>query len=340
MESRTAARRGLVIGAGAALGGAWAVGALCALAEVEGLDARTMDLVVGTSAGSVLAALSGCGVTPEAMAQRLSGGSAEVEGTEPVNPLNMSDPLDRALADIPRPIPVPGNLLLAARALGRPDRHTVMTAAAALAPRGRGDLAPVGELIQEFNGAHGWPARPRLWVVALDFDSGRRVVFGRPGAPEVSLAQAVMASCSAPVYFPPTSIAERRYIDGGAVSVTNADVLVREHLDEVLVLAPLGTYEPDRPRTAAARLERRLRQHRTRRLDWEVRRLAATGTKVRVFAPTAEDLAVMGPNLMNARQRRAVFDTALRTTSERLATAEPATGEIAMPSRHPVTRAS
>lgn len=318
---RSAVRRGLVIGAGAALGGAWAVGALSALAEVEGFDGTTMDVVVGTSSGSVLAALIGCGVTPQALAQRFFGGSAEAEVTGPVSALGGPDALDRALVGIPRPVPVPGNLLLAARTLGRPSRHTVMTAAAALAPRGRGNLAPVADLIEEFNGAQAWPVRPRIWVVAMDYDSGRRIVFGRQGAPKATLSQAVTASCSAPISFPPTSIAGRRYIDGGAVSVTNADVLVREHLDEVTILAPLATYEADRPRSAGVRLERRLRKHRTRRLDVEVRRLTAAGTTVRVIAPTAEDLAVIGPNLMNARHHRAVFETALRTTSARLADA-------------------
>ncbi len=316
-----AVRRGLVIGAGAALGGAWAVGALSALAEVEGFDATAMDVVVGTSSGSVLAALTGCGMAPQAMAQRLFGGSAEVDVTVPVGPLDVPDALGRALVAIPRPIPVPGNLLLAARTLGQPSRHTVMTTAAALVPRGRGNLTPVTDLIEEFNGAQAWPVQPRIWVVAMDYDSGRRVVFGRQGAPEATLPQAVTASCSAPICFPPTSIAERRYIDGGAVSVTNADVLVRKHLDEVTVLAPLVTYEADRPRSAGVRLERRLRQHRTRRLDVEVRRLTATGTTVRVIAPTAEDLALIGPNLMNARHHRAVFDTERRTTSARLADA-------------------
>ena len=321
---RAAVRRGLVIGAGAALGGAWAVGALSALAEAEGLDATMMDVVVGTSSGSVLAALTGCGVTPQGMAQRLFGGAAEVDVAEPVSALDAPDSLGRALVGIPRPIPVPGNLLLAARTLGQPSRHTVMTAAAALAPRGRGSLAPVADLVEEFNGAQAWPVRPRIWVVAMDYDSGRRIVFGREGAPEATLSQAVTASCSAPISFPPTWIAERRYIDGGAVSVTNADVLVREHLDEVTILAPLASYEADRPRSAGVRLERRLRQHRTRRLDVEVRRLTATGTTVRVIAPTAEDLAIIGPNLMNARHHRAVFDTALRTTSARLAEARAA----------------
>jgi NTE family protein len=235
---RAAVHRGLVIGAGAALGGAWA---LAALAEVEGLRRVGDDVVVGTSSGSVLAALTGCGVTPRAMARRLFGGSAEIDVADAVDPSDASDAPDaliRALVGIPCPIPVPGNLLLAARTLGQPSRPTEMTAAAALAPRGRGSLAPVADLIEEFNGAQAWPVRPQIWIVAMDYDSGQRVVFGRPGAPEASLPQAVMASCSAPISFPPTSIAERRYIDGGAVSATNADVLVREHLDEVTVLGP------------------------------------------------------------------------------------------------------
>lgn len=316
------ARRGLVIGAGAALGGAWAVGALCALADVEGYDATAADVVVGTSAGSLLAAMIGLAVPPQAMAFRLSGPPEDVEGTEPVNPFDVPDHVHRALTGIPRPIPLPGNLLLAARTVGRPDRHTAMTAAAALAPRGRGNLAPIGELVEEYGG-RSWPDRPRTWVVAMDFDSGRRVVFGRAGAPEASLPEAVMASCAAPGYFPPAVVGGRRYVDGGAVSVTNVDVLLREHLDEVLVLAPMVAYEPDHPRSPAAILERRLRRHLTRRLDGEVGRLAATGTRVRVLAPGAEDLAVIGANVMDARRRRIVFETARRTTTERL-TAPPA----------------
>jgi NTE family protein len=74
-------RRGLVIEAGAALGGAWAVGALCALADAKRLDPTGIDVVVGTSAGSVLAALIGCGVSPQHMAERLSGEQSPDVGT-------------------------------------------------------------------------------------------------------------------------------------------------------------------------------------------------------------------------------------------------------------------
>lgn len=315
----TLRRRGLVIGAGAALGGAWAVGALCALGEVEGYDPAAVDIVVGTSAGAVLAAMIGCGVAPEAMTDRLSGMSnAAIDGTGPVNPFDVDDHVHAALGDRPRPTLLPGNLLLAVRTISRLHRHSLMTAAAGLAPRGRGSLAPVGELIADLAGDQAWPKTPQTWLVAMDFDSGRRVVFGRAGAPVVTLPEAVVASCAAPGFFPPVTIGARRYVDGGAVSVTNADVLLREQLDEILILAPMSMYERDHPLSATGWLERRFRGHLTRRLDVEVGRLTASGASVRVLGPTAVDLTGMGANVMDPRRRHAVFETALRTTRAQL----------------------
>ena len=54
-------RRGLVLGAGGVLGFTWAVGALTAIEQEEGFDCRDVEMIVGTSAGSITAALLGCG---------------------------------------------------------------------------------------------------------------------------------------------------------------------------------------------------------------------------------------------------------------------------------------
>ena len=63
----------LVLGAGGVLGAAWTIGALCALEEVEGFDPRAADVIVGTSAGSILGALLGAGVRPDRCAITSSG---------------------------------------------------------------------------------------------------------------------------------------------------------------------------------------------------------------------------------------------------------------------------
>jgi NTE family protein len=305
------------------VGGAWTLGVLAALAETEGFDASVSDVVVGTSAGSVVAALIGSRVAPELIVATLTGGDSAAVGSVATATVDVPDQVQRSLGLLPRPAPVPGNLRLAARSVAQPTRRSVWTAAAALMPRGRGDLAPVGELVERFSGDEGWPDRPRTWLVAMDFDSGERVAFGAAGEPRPSMSEAVMASCSVPGVFPPRLIGNRRYIDGGAVSVTNADLLATEHLDEVVVLAPMAMHEPAARWSSAGGLERRVRRHHTRRLMAEVGRLGATGTNVRVFAPTTEDLAAMGPNSFDTSRRQRVFRTAVRTTTSRLVRTAP-----------------
>ncbi len=85
---------------------------------------------------------------------------------------------------------------------------------------------------------------------------------------------AVQASCSIPAWYPPTVIDGVPYVDGGAVSICSVDVVQRLPVDEVFVLAPMASTEPDSPRTTVARLERRLRRLVTRR-DAGRRRAAA-----------------------------------------------------------------
>jgi NTE family protein len=69
-------RFGLVLGGGGVLGGAWMVGALDAVRQVNGMDPRDAELLVGTSAGSVVAALLGAGGSvAELRAPQLAGGA-------------------------------------------------------------------------------------------------------------------------------------------------------------------------------------------------------------------------------------------------------------------------
>src|SRR3712207_8527789 len=119
--------------------------------------------------------------------------------------------------------------------------------------------------------------------------------------------------------FPYTTL----FRSGGAVSVTNADLLAEEGLDEVVVVAPMITPVPGTRRSAAARLGQRLRPQMSQRLRWEVWRLAAGGTSVRVRTPTAEDVAVMGRDWRDGGPHRLGFQQAMRTAMGQLALGEP-----------------
>ncbi len=159
----------------------------------------------------------------------------------------------------------------------------------------------------------------RIWIAAMDYDTGKQVLFGRAGAPRASLPDAVVASCSIPGWYEPTVIGGRRYVDGGVRSMTSLSALSQTDVQEVYVLAPMASTEPDHPLQPHLRIERRLRQFLTRALIRQARALGAQGKRVTVVTPGAEDLAVMGANLMDPRRREAVLGVSFRTSAGALA---------------------
>ena len=306
-------RRALVLGAGGVLGAAWMTGALSAAQDVLQAPLGDVDLMLGTSAGSVLVAALRCGVSIDEMVAHQRG--------EPIG----------ALAEIgevnggpwPRPPRLKfGSPRLMASALRAPHRiHPTVTASAWL-PVGRESHAGLHSMVHLLHSraaagatAPHWVKGGQTWVVAVDYDTGERVVFGRPGAPPARLADAVVASCSVPGWYEPVLIDGRRYVDGGVRSATSLGLVARERIDEVCVLAPMASLVADRRYAPHLRIERRVRQLFTFVLLRDVKALRAAGIKVTVLTPGPEDLAVMGVNLMDPRRRQAVLETSLRTSS-------------------------
>lgn len=322
---RPAPRVGLVLGAGGLLGSAWTAGVLTLLAERLDRPLGDLDLVLGTSAGAVLGAALRCGMdVPELVAHQRGADPADVPDRRP-DELPELRAIERESGDGMPPLPLPwlGSPRLLATAVVAPCRVNPVVVASGLLPLGRRRMTSIVRLVdvlQARGGSRedGWvPGRP-LWVVAVDYDTGRRVVFGRPGAPAASVADAVLASCAIPGWFAPQVIGGRRYVDGGVASATSLALLARPgapQLDEVYVLAPMASYEYDRPTDPVAVVERRVRRLLTRWLDAEVRAVRALGTRVTVLTPGPEDLRAMGGNLMNPRRRLQVLETALSTSA-------------------------
>jgi NTE family protein len=306
-------RTGLVLGAGGVLGAAWTIGALAALEQERGLDPRDAEVLIGTSAGSVLSAFLGCGVGVDVLLDHQRG---IVNAEAPDISYDPDVDGGGALPPLPRPgIGSPRGVLSTVR---RPWKVTPMGALSAVLPQGRGSLAPIGTLVDAVCPRGAWAGHPQTWIVAMDYDNGRRVAFGRDDAPHASLRQAVMASCAIPGWYTPVAIGGRRYVDGGACSPTSLDLVLPLELDEVVVLSPMTSLDYDRPATVAGRLERRFRRLVTKRLVGEVKKVAASGTRVTLLGPGAEDLDAIGANLMDPRRREQVLETSLRTSAAAL----------------------
>ncbi|QKW08416.1 patatin-like phospholipase family protein [Streptomyces sp. NA04227] len=306
MEQRR--RRALVVGCGGTLGFAWTVAALAALEAELDWDARTAEVLVGTSAGAEIVTALGAGRSVTQLLAALRGDSD-------------ADPLLRAHVDTdpgalpPVPWPwLPAAGLIPAAARGRVSAGSGLLG---LLPRGRGDAGWLRAFGTGLADGHTWPDTSRTWLVAADARTGRRVPFGAPDAPAADIAGALAASWAIPGWFPPVRIAGRSYVDGGAVSPTSADLLVPLGLDEVVIVAPMST-SGGAPASGLSRGERVLRRWMTRTVDAEVSQLRAAGTRVVRVEPGIEELDVMGFNFMDFRRRPATLDVSLRTAHDRV----------------------
>jgi NTE family protein len=314
-------RFGLVLGGGGVLGAAWMVGALNALQEVHGIDPRRAERLVGTSAGSLVAALLGAGVSVAELTSHQLGRAAS---SGPLAALDWDYETATGGPTPHRPRLAMGSAGLLTHNAHRLRRLPPTAVLAALLPEGRGSLHAVGRLVHDVQMAvgapvDGWSPHPGVRVVAMDFDSGQRVAFGAAGAPRAALADAVMASCAIPGWYTPVTIDGVRYVDGGACSSTNVDLLAGEGLDEVFVIAPMVSFTVDQPTHWRARMERAWRERVTRRCLHEVAKLHATGTEVTVLGPGRDDLQEIGGNLMAIDRRRRVLERSMRTSRNALA---------------------
>src|SRR3954464_14456605 len=185
---------GLVLGAGGVMGGAWLTGGLHALATATGWDPASADVVVGTSAGSMMGALLASGVPPWFMVAHSKGDSFEGLTGADGRPAATADRAACAPFRLHRGLPpiAPGSWELIGRSLTRPYQHRTQALFAGWLPRGFISTEPLKDTIRR-GVPSGWADLPTLWIVACDYAPGRRVAFGRDDAPEAELADAVAA---------------------------------------------------------------------------------------------------------------------------------------------------
>jgi NTE family protein len=189
-------------------------------------------------------------------------------------------------------------------------------AALAMAP-GRLSTAWLERQTEWLLGGKRWPERD-LWLCAVDVETGRRVVFGSDGGPRATPGEAVAASCAIPGVFAPVSIGRRLYLDGGAWSPTNADVLAGRRLDLVIVVSPMSLAHGRESRSG----DDWIRAACGAALAAEVAVLRCHGTRVAVIEPAPDDARVMGRiiglDVLDEGRCRDVVGQVRRSTAARI----------------------
>jgi NTE family protein len=289
----------LVLGGGGVLGEAWMMGVLAGIEDAAGLDLRDCEGFVGTSAGAIVAAHL-------------------VAGNAPRRPSSVGTELEARGAGPAR------GLAVAAVAAARRAGQAALAAGATFAPLALGAAAPGGALVRALL-LRGLPRPPdtlsqlraqiersearfdgRLRVTAVDRGTGRRVVFGSPGAPPATVAEAVEASCTVPWLFAPVTIGGREYVDGGVWSPTNLDAAPAGRDTHVLCLNPTASL------TSSHTMLTVMRNVARSAVSVEALVLRRRGARVKTIAPNAECAAAMGSNFMDEQPRTRVLAAGYR----------------------------
>jgi NTE family protein len=270
--------RALVLGGGGSAGNAWEIGVIAGLFDA-GLDVTEADLIVGTSAGSTVAAQITSATRPAellaailAVAPRPRAGAVGSDGgrvpTPAANHMEITGAIIAAARDAADMRRRMGAAALETDAASHASAQTQwrLTVAARLPSRL-------------------WPQR-RMLITAVDAHTGEPVVFDRESG--VDLVDAVAASTSNGFGVPPFRIGDRRYIDGGYRRNENADLAAG--YARVLVLSPFGGRSRHPPAFGM-------------HLATQVDELRAGGSRVETIFPDSNSRDAFGANMMDPSTR-------------------------------------
>ncbi|WP_370329810.1 patatin-like phospholipase family protein [Mycolicibacterium hippocampi] len=250
--------RALVLAGGGLAGIAWETGVLQGISDEVPEAGEALigsGVLVGTSAGSTVAAQLGSGLpVAELFDRQVAGDSREIHPGVSVE----------AITD----------LFLTAMLIPDATKEQKLQKIGAVATSTETVPEAVRrEVIAHRLPSHDWPQRT-LRVTAIDINTGELVVFDNSSG--VDLVDAVAASCAVPGVWPPVTIGDRRFMDGGVGSTVNMSAA--RDCGVAVALVPSGQDSPSPWGTAAAE-----------EID------AFPGASLAVFAD-AESLAAYGPN--------------------------------------------
>ena len=303
---------GLVLGGGGVVGIAYHAGVLKALAEVWGVGPDDADVVIGTSAGSVVGAYLRTGREPLELITEVIG-DGDTLPSRPLPPV-LDWGAASAVGWARRGL---GTGWVLARSLGRRlPSPPVPAVLGRVFPAGLAAMAD-GKARLRADLPSGWPEQ-ELWLTAVDLVSGRRMVLGRDGGRSLPLPDAVRASCAIPVVYPPVRLGRRVLVDGGLHSAANLDLAAEADLDAVVAVLPLS-YDPATPPGAVDAITRR---PGSRLLAREIEAVRRSGASLLLIRPDATVVRAQGRNMMRTEGLAEVVRCAYEATCRQLESAD------------------
>jgi len=239
---------GLALAGGGPLGVIYEIGALRALDEaLEGIDLNHLPTYVGVSAGSVIAANLVNQLTTADMCRIFI---RDEPGEHPFNPQMFLTP---AFGEYFRRISSVPKLFLDSvwRFAKNPFDLGLMESLTSLSqamPTGFFDNEPISRFFSQVYNKEGRSndfreLQQKLFVIAVEIDTGESVKFGAEGYDHIPISKALQASTALPGLYPPVEINGRYYVDGALIKTMHASVALDEGADLVICLNPIVPFD-------------------------------------------------------------------------------------------------
>jgi NTE family protein len=271
MNTENKQSKALVLSGGGITGIAWELGILLGL-EDGGVDAKDVELIVGTSAGSSV----GTQITSELSLEELY--NLQLKSNDETKEIQLQ--FDGTEF----------RKMMAAAIMSSTDSKTARAriGEAALSATTMSEEERLEQTASRLPN-HEWNFEKKLIINTVNALTGEWVTFDQTS--NVPLLLAVAASSAVPGIYPPTTINDQRYIDGGMSSGTNADLAKGYDLVLILVAEPSmiqGVMGPTMHRIT---------------FNEELAELKESGARVMVITPDEDSLKAKGPNPLDANFR-------------------------------------
>jgi NTE family protein len=334
---RRRAHVGLALAGGGPLGGIYEVGALLALTDsLEGIDLGDLDVYVGVSSGSYVAAALANGISAAQMYRLFIDDGADAALTPEVFLRPALSEFGRRARALPR---LMGRALL--DYMRNPFRRRLMASFATLShavPTGMFDNRSVGVFLGQLFAAPGRTndfrkLRRKLFLVATNLDTGQSVTFGAPGHDHVPISKAIEASSALPGMFPPVQIGGAHYVDGALNKTLHASVALDQGVRLLLCVNPLVPFDASRAAQAGRLTVAKLNQgglpivlsqtfraiiHSRMKAGMENYGRQYPLADVVLFEPDREDADMFFANIFSYAQRKRICASAYQKTRANL----------------------
>lgn len=267
-------KRALVLAGGGLAGIAWETGILRGIADEAPETAAALlnsDVLVGTSAGSTVAAQLISGLGLDALFER----QLETSTTERNPDVGIEEITELFLAAVTQP--------------GSKEEKLQRIGGVALSTKTVPEIVR-RQVIEHRLPEHEWPEQI-LRISAIDTATGELVTLDRNSG--VNLVDAVAASCAVPGVWPPVTIGGRRFMDGGVGSTVNLELAA--DCDVVVALLPQGRTSPSPFGTGAV--------EEVDNFSGSVFAVFADDESLAAFGPNPLDPACRAPSAMAGREQ-------------------------------------